>query len=105
MALLLLLLTLAQAPTPGITGSPEGAAILSVSVSPVRTAEFEEPGQPPTYTGPERLDAANLGNITEAVLLGDFEATTSWAIGIDQEAGFRVFHLPSPSRVVVDVNH
>ena len=30
MAALLLLLTLAQAPTPGITGSPEGAAILSI---------------------------------------------------------------------------
>jgi cyclophilin family peptidyl-prolyl cis-trans isomerase/HEAT repeat protein len=30
MALLLVLLTLAQAPTPGITGSPEGAAILSI---------------------------------------------------------------------------
>ncbi len=94
----------ARRPGSGDEVEVDGSAMLRVTLSPVRTAALHLPGQPPTYAGPARLDG-RLGNITEAVLLGDFEATLEWAIGVEQRAGFRVFHLSDPSRVVIDVNH
>lgn len=36
---------------------------------------------------------------------GDFEAVLSFGLGIDHKAGFRVFRLTSPTRVVIDIAH
>jgi hypothetical protein len=41
----------------------------------------------------------------EAELTGDFEAVLTWALGVNQEADFRVLTLDGPPRLVVDVGH
>jgi hypothetical protein len=37
--------------------------------------------------------------------VGDFEATVSVGLGLRHKAGFRVFTLHDPTRIVVDVAH
>jgi hypothetical protein len=95
----------ARRPGSGAEVDVDGVAVIQIDLRPIRTHDLEAPGQPATYPGPERLTASSLETVTEAVLLGDFEAVTSWAIGVDERAGFRVFHLSDPSRVVIDINH
>jgi hypothetical protein len=58
-----------------------------------------------TYPGPFRF-AANLPNVTELVQLQDFEATLTWAIGVNDAnvtAASQV--LFGPTRVQVDIPH
>lgn len=95
----------ARRPGSGFPVDVEGSSILRVNVFPVRRADISEPGTPLTYTGPERFGASSLGNVNEAVFLGDFEALTQWVLGVDQRSGFRAFLLDDPTRLVVDVNH
>jgi hypothetical protein len=45
---------------------------------------------------------ANLLKLKKA---GDFEGVVSYGAGIDHRAGFRVFRLSSPTRVVIDIHH
>ena len=56
------------------------------------------------YTGPDELKPG-LPNLVEAELTGDFEAVLIWALGVNEEADFRVLTLESPARLVVDVGH
>ena len=44
----------------------------------------------------------NLVQVKEA---GDFEGTVSFGLGLRRTAGFRVFRLTNPTRVVIDVAH
>lgn len=44
----------------------------------------------------------NLRQIKKA---GDFEGQVSFGLGLQHTAGFRVFRLTSPTRVVIDVAH
>ena len=44
----------------------------------------------------------NLLQVKEA---GDFEGTVSFGLGLRRTAGFRVFRLTNPTRVVIDVAH
>lgn len=67
-------------------------------------AELYAPSQQP-YDGPERVEAADAERVTEAVSLGDFEATMEWAVGVDAMQPFRVEVLEDPLRVVLDVGH
>lgn len=57
-----------------------------------------------TYAG---LGRANLTDPTLKgwVINGDFERVLSIALGLSKKAGFRVFTLSSPTRIVVDVAH
>ena len=52
--------------------------------------------------GPDRV-AFPLPNIITAVKSGDFEAVTTYGIGLAQRQWFRVFTLTSPDRVVIDI--
>jgi len=44
-------------------------------------------------------------NLVQIKQAGDFEAVLSWGIGLRHTAGFRVFRLTGPTRVVIDVRH
>lgn len=57
-----------------------------------------------TYSG---LGRANLSYPTLKgwVINGDFERVLSIALGLSKQAGFRVFTLYNPTRIVVDVAH
>src|SRR4051794_8317061 len=45
------------------------------------------------------------GNLRQVKLAGDFEGVVTFGLGVRRKAGFRVFRLTAPSRVVVDVSH
>jgi hypothetical protein len=55
-----------------------------------------------TYDGPRdfRRDLPILAELVEA---GDFEAVSSWYIGLKHETCVRVLTLTSPSRLVIDI--
>ncbi len=36
---------------------------------------------------------------------GDFEGVVTFGLGLRERAGFRVFNLSNPTRIVVDVGH
>lgn len=57
-----------------------------------------------TYTGPREIKPG-FGVLAEVQETGDFEATVSWAFGLNRAACWRVFHLQDPVRVVVDFLH
>jgi len=44
-------------------------------------------------------------NVLQLKRAGDFEGVLSWGIGLRHTAGFRVFRLTNPTRVVIDVLH
>ena len=58
----------------------------------------------PSYDGPTEFDPGfpALVALHEA---GDFEATASWYLGLDQDPCLRVFTLSGPHRLVVDIAH
>lgn len=45
------------------------------------------------------------GNLLQVKKAGDFEGVLSLGVGVDRKAGFRVFRLTSPTRVVIDIAH
>jgi hypothetical protein len=56
------------------------------------------------YSGPERFEPANGGDIDDLYVGGTFEGSTHVLAGIDGgPVPFRVFALADPSRLVVDV--
>jgi hypothetical protein len=83
----------------------EGDAALQVTMmgATLDTSFQVSQGETPrTYDGPKRV-AADLENVKDVVHAGDFEATLTFGIGVDQKAPFRVELLSSPTRLVVDV--
>ena len=55
-----------------------------------------------TYTGPTRFDP-EFPVLTSLVRGGDFEAVTTWIVGLSQETCYRSFYLPNPNRLVIDL--
>ena len=55
-----------------------------------------------SYTGSGDL-RPRYAVLREARQMGDFEAVTSWGLGLSRASCFRAFTLNSPSRLVVDV--
>jgi hypothetical protein len=92
------------------TGEPlalQGSAFLQVVLQDATTDDTFQVAQgqsPRVYSGPSRVEA-DLPNVREVAVAGDFEAVLSVAIGLDHEAGFRVSQLTAPDRIVVDVAH
>jgi hypothetical protein len=78
-----------------------GNANLMVRLTP---ANAHNRNGEPTYDGPHRI-LLNYPNLREVRFAGDFEATVSVALGLRHKAGFRVFTLHDPTRIVVDVAH
>jgi len=73
-----------------------GRAVLQVSFAPARAHDAQG------TTVPRRL-AFPLPNIMTAVRSGDFEAVTTYGIGLAKKTPFHVSTLQSPSRVVIDI--
>lgn len=57
-----------------------------------------------TYAGPGRA-YLSYPTLKGWVINGDFERVLSIALGLSKKAGFRVFTLWNPTRIVVDVAH
>jgi hypothetical protein len=57
-----------------------------------------------TYTGPSSITPI-FPMLLQVRAAGDFESYLSFGIGLNQRAGFRVFTLTRPYRVVIDVAH
>jgi len=56
-----------------------------------------------SYTGPTDLKPSGTAVLQEARQTGDFEGVVHWGLGLSHASCFRAFTLPSPSRLVVDV--
>lgn len=83
----------------------DGAFVVMVQMDPASTVRFTDSGYEELYTGPDRIPGAGA-TVTEVVEVGDFEARSSWAVGLADEVDFAVSTLENPSRLVVDfVNH
>jgi hypothetical protein len=55
-----------------------------------------------SYDGPRRFDPA-FPRLLDVVAGGDFEAVTTWYIGLSGDPCLRVFALGDPDRLVIDV--
>jgi hypothetical protein len=73
-----------------------GRAILSVGFDPAQAHDAQG------ATAPERKAFA-LPNIMTTVRSGDFEAVTTYGIGLAKKTPFQVSTLQNPSRVVIDI--
>jgi hypothetical protein len=78
-----------------------GKANMMVRLTP---ADAHDGQGHPTYDGPHRI-LLDYPTLREVRFAGDFEATVSIALGLRHKAGFRVFTLHNPTRIVVDVAH
>jgi hypothetical protein len=56
------------------------------------------------YTGPTRFDPG-FASLVAAYERGDFEATSSWYLGLTKDPCLRVFTLTDPMRLVIDIAH
>lgn len=56
------------------------------------------------YTGPTRFDPG-FASLVAAYERGDFEATSSWYLGLTTDPCLRVFTLTDPMRLVIDIAH
>jgi len=82
-----------------------GAARLVITMSNAADEDLTTNPVVVTYPGPFRFPA-DLPNITELVQLQDFEATLTWAIGVNDARVTAVSQvLLSPTRVQVDIPH
>jgi hypothetical protein len=73
-----------------------GRAVLQVSFAPAQAHDAQG------TTVPRRVAFA-LPNIMTAVRSGDFEAVTTYGIGLAKKTPFHVSTLRNPSRVVIDI--
>ncbi|HEX2040865.1 MAG TPA: hypothetical protein VHF47_14160, partial [Acidimicrobiales bacterium] len=81
----------------------EGATVLEVRFDNAAGARIEGERVVEIYTGPERVRSSGTAVVTEAVDVGDFEGTVTWAVGVRGKAPVRVSTATSPHRLVVDV--
>ncbi len=57
-----------------------------------------------TYAGTTNFEQ-DFDQLLQLVEGGDFEALSTWYLGLDGGGCYRVFTLPSPSRLVIDIEH
>jgi hypothetical protein len=100
--------------TPPITEDPSGhrvavdghhyAGIVFHGGTGVDLTTSDSRGYEVTYGGPREIKPG-FGVLAEAQETGDFEATMSWAFGLNRASCWRVSQLNNPVRVVVDFLH
>lgn len=56
------------------------------------------------YDGPTRFEPG-FPMLIALYERGDFEAVSSWYVGVDREPCIRVFTLTDPPRLVIDLQH
>lgn len=81
----------------------DGTAALQVIFSLASGVDLSGTEPQTIYDGPDRLSDAGTVNVTEVVQTGDFEATLSWAVGVDEITPFTVRRLTDPTRIAVDI--
>jgi len=91
-----------QADGSGADVNVAGSAILRLRMDPALDADLTKGSAPLTYTGPTRF-SPDTAAVTELVRIGGFEATLSWAIGVNGKQPFRVTRLENPARLVIDI--
>jgi len=91
-----------QADGSGADVDVAGSAVLRLRMDPALDADPTKGPAPRTYTGPTRF-SPDTAMVTELVRIGGFEATLSWAIGVNGKQPFRVLRLESPARLVIDI--
>ena len=62
-------------------------------------------GEQGSYDGPRQIFPKNVSLIKEVTLLDNFESVMIWGIGLDHQRNFRVFTLPEPFRIIVDIDN
>lgn len=85
------------------SGAPveiDGHAFAVVRMEPASGFDLSAAEGELVYTGPRRLSGAEI--VAELVRTGDFEAVLTWAIGLHEQAPFRVLRLDGPPRLVID---
>ena len=81
----------------------DGAAVLQLVL--LGATRFDSAGDyEPTYDGPTELEPG-FTQLVHLVEAGDFEAVSSWYIGLAGDACARVLTLDGPDRLVVDIEH
>ena len=80
----------------------EGTAFIRVIMEPASGVDLSIDPYVETYEGPDRISSDTV-NVTEAVLVDDFEANMVWAIGVNKKQPMAVSTLESPNRLVIDV--
>jgi hypothetical protein len=55
-----------------------------------------------SYSGPTDMAHSDYPVLIEARLVGDFEGSLSWGLGLTRPACFRAFTLANPPRLVID---
>lgn len=85
----------------GLPIEVDGEAVLKlVMIGGTRLdADYEE-----TYTGPLEFEPG-FDTLVHLVEAGDFEAVSSWYIGLSDDACVRVLALDGPDRLVIDIEH
>src|ERR671919_686196 len=99
--MLLATLLLVAACQPAATPLPDDAApspTPGVATSQLPTTE------PIPYDGPRDFDPG-FPQLVDVLAGGDFEAMTTWYIGLNDEACVRAFALSDPDRLVIDLEH
>jgi hypothetical protein len=80
----------------------DGSAFLQVIMT-ATGVDLSGPTPEELYTGPDRIDPAGTAVVDELVQTGDFEATLTWALGLDAEVELGVAELDDPARLVLDL--
>jgi hypothetical protein len=88
--------------TAGNEVAVEGDAFIRVIMEPASGVDLSVDPFVETYEGPDRISSDTV-NVTEAVLVDDFEANMVWVIGVKTKAPFAVSTLEDPNRLVIDV--
>ncbi len=89
---------------PELIGDASGlpVPIAGRAILQVRFEQADAHDQTGTGTAPDRV-AFPLPNVMTAVRSGDFEAVTTYGIGLAQRESFTVSTLTDPDRVVIDI--
>lgn len=80
----------------------DGPETLTVRMTPASGVKLGPDSFEKTYDGPTRLVGPSTP-VVEVVQVGDFEAQSTWALGVTGRRGFVVSSLDAPARLVIDV--
>lgn len=78
-----------------------GTAFLKVTMN---GASRVNPNGVVTYSGPTNFEP-DFGQLVQLTEGGDFEAVSTWYLGLDGGGCYRVLTLEAPSRLVIDIEH
>jgi len=85
----------------GLEMNVAGSAFLSVTM---HGASKVSPEGGVTYSGATNF-APGFDRLVQLIEGGDFEAVSTWYLGLDGAGCYRVLTLASPSRLVIDIEH